>query len=155
VVAEGGSGDARASRRGGDRQRIREDSSDESWAGSAGSSDEGEEEDQRPYAVARRKLERACRRAINARARADRAYRVVEAGKKARAMARGAERAKRYLRRQARAARRTTRREEASAKLLGTIQRRHEEHKRKRVEAELSASNGAQWKRLRRTQRQD
>jgi hypothetical protein len=42
-----------------------------------------------------------------------------------------------------------------SAWLLSTIQLRHEEHKRKRVEAELSASNGAQWKRLRRTQRQD
>jgi hypothetical protein len=154
-AAEEASGSGRAGRRGGGRQQLREDSSDESWAGSAGSSDEGEEEDQRPYAAARRKLERASRRAINARARADRAYRVVEAGKKARAMVRGAERAKRYLRRQARAVRRTARREEMSARLLGRIQRRHEEHKRKRVEAELSASNGAQWKRLRRTQRQD
>ena len=91
----------------------------------------------------------------NARARADRAYRVVEAGKKARAMARGAERVRRYLRRQARAVRRTARREEMSAWLLSTIQLRHEVHKRKRSEAELLASSGAQWKRLRRTQRQD
>ena len=80
---------------------------------------------------------------------------MVEAGKKARAMAREAERAKRYLRRQARAVRRTARREEMSALLLNSIRLRHEEYKRKRVEAELMASNGAQWKRLRRTQRQD
>ena len=80
---------------------------------------------------------------------------MVEAGKKARAMERGAERARRYLRRQARAVRRAARREEMSAWLLSTIQLRHEEHKRKRVEAERLASNGAQWKRLRRTQRQD
>jgi hypothetical protein len=155
AAAEGGGGGRRAVRRGGDGERAGEDSSEESWAGSAGSSDEGEEEDQRPYTVALRKLGRASRRAINARARADRAFRVVEAGKKARAMERGAERARRYLRRQARAVRRAARREEMSAWLLSTIQLRHEEHKRKRVEAELLASNGAQWKRLRRTQRQD
>ena len=155
AAAEGGGGGRRAVRRGGDGERAGEDSSEESWAGSAGSSDEGEEEDQRPYAVALRKLGRASRRAVNARARADRAFRVVEAGKKARAMERGAERARRYLRRQARAVRRAARREEMSAWLLSTIQLRHEEHKRKRVEAELLASNGAQWKRLRRTQRQD
>jgi hypothetical protein len=154
AAAEGGSGGGSTSRRGGGRRRMREDSSDESWAGSAGSSDEGEEEDQRPCAVARRKRERASRRAINAKARADRESRGAEAGKRARAMARGTAMAERYRRRQSRSTRKRARKEKRTAELLDRIRRRHEAHKRKRDEADALAPTGARRMRLLHTQPQ-